>query len=670
MSFKNEILKALLEASLTAESAGEYRLADHSDILAMRVAQVSKKDAIKGLVSNLGFDQAASMGLNKLDDTADGLLKGAPVGDTKQYITDYATNPSAWLLDLIPATNRLRFLNMIRSELISVGFTELTDNRIWQVFSQQKGQNGLEALIRDISPGQADRLLGPMKNTVDAGRWYTKMSQWIRNIPSNKVIGWRRMLIRNFGSLVPDKGGFATNSERAQRVQEYAKSKDIQNARKDFKTEDFIKEHRRNLDDVGFDRSKLDAQAPKGPKTSPVKGIASTTSKITSSADFIKTVNNSLKNNNALLQSSLKQAGETKEGAQWIKFLKSGTKDASKMGRALKALGKIAVVFAVYDIINTLPAAMQGDVRAQVDVLINSAGFGFPPIAIANGIASLFGIQLSDLLVTSAESLGEMASGVDVSETNSELINSGMTYNPQTKEWTGGGASRSYDSTGKSFEAEMMNMVKSGMSINQAWLITLKKMKDSGASPESILTARQKYNQAKTMIYETGKIGNMPVPVWDEKQIDSFVDSLTNHVVSKLNSGTPYEDLIRIIDVYMRKVPNLKIIQQVKDKVVLNLDAARKDPVRDQVNTTRTENKRDDSLMSMNRKSRGASVAAWQQFLAKNGFFKDYTSKTPPVFGPRTTRATRAFQSKYNLRVDGIVGPETLGKARQLGGKL
>lgn len=62
--------------------------------------------------------------------------------------------------------------------------------------------------------------------------------------------------------------------------------------------------------------------------------------------------------------------------------------------------------------------------------------------------------------------------------------------------------------------------------------------------------------------------------------------------------------------------------------------------------------------------SRGEDVERWQLFLVGQGF---ELGEADSVFGGRTHAATKSFQAKYELTVDGIVGAGTLGKAMQLG---
>ncbi len=65
--------------------------------------------------------------------------------------------------------------------------------------------------------------------------------------------------------------------------------------------------------------------------------------------------------------------------------------------------------------------------------------------------------------------------------------------------------------------------------------------------------------------------------------------------------------------------------------------------------------------------SRGDLVYAWQAFLLGRGFDP---CGLDGVFGPKTGAATRAFQSRCNLTVDGIAGRRTFRKAMQLGFEL
>ncbi len=62
--------------------------------------------------------------------------------------------------------------------------------------------------------------------------------------------------------------------------------------------------------------------------------------------------------------------------------------------------------------------------------------------------------------------------------------------------------------------------------------------------------------------------------------------------------------------------------------------------------------------------SQGPAVKEWQYFLIGQGFlFGDADGK----FGPKTKNATMAFQEKYGLPPDGIVGSKSYGAAMLLG---
>lgn len=64
--------------------------------------------------------------------------------------------------------------------------------------------------------------------------------------------------------------------------------------------------------------------------------------------------------------------------------------------------------------------------------------------------------------------------------------------------------------------------------------------------------------------------------------------------------------------------------------------------------------------------STGQQVVKWQQFLRGQKFLLQVTS----IFDDATLLATKAFQKKHRLDVDGIVGNQTLGKAAMLGFEL
>lgn len=64
--------------------------------------------------------------------------------------------------------------------------------------------------------------------------------------------------------------------------------------------------------------------------------------------------------------------------------------------------------------------------------------------------------------------------------------------------------------------------------------------------------------------------------------------------------------------------------------------------------------------------SMGPIVGQWQTFLRGQGLQLDVTG----LFGPETDAATRVFQRRHRLDIDGEVGNQTFGKAAMLGFEL
>jgi peptidoglycan hydrolase-like protein with peptidoglycan-binding domain len=69
-------------------------------------------------------------------------------------------------------------------------------------------------------------------------------------------------------------------------------------------------------------------------------------------------------------------------------------------------------------------------------------------------------------------------------------------------------------------------------------------------------------------------------------------------------------------------------------------------------------------MQTLRLNQRSPDVEHWQQFLRSQGLFSD---EVDGIFGDRTDAATRAFQARECLEVDGIVGPHTLESARSFG---
>lgn len=67
---------------------------------------------------------------------------------------------------------------------------------------------------------------------------------------------------------------------------------------------------------------------------------------------------------------------------------------------------------------------------------------------------------------------------------------------------------------------------------------------------------------------------------------------------------------------------------------------------------------------SLRQGHRGPDVHRWQQVLLSKGFSP---GALDGIFGPKTAKATRAFQATHGLKPDAIVGSLTFGKAATLG---
>jgi hypothetical protein len=70
------------------------------------------------------------------------------------------------------------------------------------------------------------------------------------------------------------------------------------------------------------------------------------------------------------------------------------------------------------------------------------------------------------------------------------------------------------------------------------------------------------------------------------------------------------------------------------------------------------------AIQILRKGSKGLNVTRWQHFLIGQGHLR---SRADGDFGPRTEKATKAFQRAQGLSADGMVGPQTLGKALGLG---
>jgi peptidoglycan hydrolase-like protein with peptidoglycan-binding domain len=70
------------------------------------------------------------------------------------------------------------------------------------------------------------------------------------------------------------------------------------------------------------------------------------------------------------------------------------------------------------------------------------------------------------------------------------------------------------------------------------------------------------------------------------------------------------------------------------------------------------------TLQILRKGSKGKEVKRWQNFLIGQGHLR---ARADGDFGPLTEKATKAFQRSQGQSSDGIVGPQTLGRALLLG---
>ena len=69
-------------------------------------------------------------------------------------------------------------------------------------------------------------------------------------------------------------------------------------------------------------------------------------------------------------------------------------------------------------------------------------------------------------------------------------------------------------------------------------------------------------------------------------------------------------------------------------------------------------------MRTLRKGSKGQDVQAWLHFLRGRDFYPDVADR---YFGPKAVKGTKAFQKKYKLGADGVVGNATYAKAAQLG---
>lgn len=70
--------------------------------------------------------------------------------------------------------------------------------------------------------------------------------------------------------------------------------------------------------------------------------------------------------------------------------------------------------------------------------------------------------------------------------------------------------------------------------------------------------------------------------------------------------------------------------------------------------------------MIIKRGMRGELVKSWQEYLSSNGYY-EAIGTVDGIFGMNTEKATIQFQVNNGLDIDGVVGPETIETAKEIG---
>lgn len=696
----SEILDALLKAAKAAEQAGDFRLADRTDELAQRVAQTPfqmVKNVAKPALTYIGNDQLISPGMTLVTNALDGaaLGKGA-LDDTPSsmvgigggnYISALA-DPLNWGPDVALRLNKLRFMNMLRSQMISAGFTELTDDDVWRAFAKEKGQDGLESILRDVDKRFAQKFLGPDKIQLkDVNGFWNKFKvvAW-----DNRIVQWRRRWARHVVSTL-SKGSFNRAKGRTKLQNEYIKK---QTPDSSLSTKEFIEKNRRSLDTAdksGFDRSKIKSAKTKVSKAQFKSAIQTLSekgqAKISGLISDMKSGKLHTPEWNRALKKSAAQVAE-KNKAPMLKALKGAnpSKAKSVIKGVAKKLGPAIAVAAFTELVKAyteedpkyaeyaknptenIPGGVPGSIVVYCLPFVGQALMAWDVgHAVGRYIANIPWVhdQLEEI-GAGLESMFAEGYGVDAGE-QAEVKNQ---------------LSLEGELDGGKFATQMRSefnrLVRSGVAIDQAWSAVLRKMKASGASPESILYVRQTYNHLKSEFSKNRGFGRAIMPTVSSEQEAAALNDIKSNIDAMISAKSGDAAIREYLLRRMNTVADLKAKARLNQAALsyysdrMNGKPATSVPVSTNSTAVKPALTKPTVTISgiLSRGSRGPMVTAWQQFLFNQGFFSDYNIKTPDVFGPKTARGTQAFQSKYNLKVDGAVGPETLGKARQLGGKL
>jgi hypothetical protein len=649
MSLKNEILNALKQASLSADALGDYRIADESDKIALRIAQIGPivKPAVKPIAGYLGADEIA------------GRLTGTstPFANPKQYLTDTLLTPDNLTFLTLGFLENAKFDNMLRSNLINNGFVMLEDDAVWKSFKAERGRNGLETLLREVADeSEANKILGKQKIPAKdmGGFWKSTFNrETVKNFLPNRAIGLNQFWTRHFSSL--NKGGFDGKKQRAKLVKDFNDSglpqKQIGNVSNKIAKNEFL---------------------------AIMQGLSEKSQK--QIATLIKEVRNgSFKNPKwtpALRQATEKVVEKNKpyliNSLKGIKAKSTGPimkNVAKKLGPAIAVAAFTAIVEEYVEQDPTKPQSVTSQIPGGIAGSI--VAYSLPvvgPALVAIDVGWSIGRIIANTpwakehLTELGSFLESQMSGIDDSQ-KVELDNQLSLEN----ELDGG-------KYAFQMKKKFMDLVRSGVAIEQSWSAVLRQMKADGASPEAMLFVRKQYTEAKQGFIDTKNIGKTNMPFVPQSQEARALEDIKFNIDKLLAANGSYADVRTYLTKRLGTVADLgaklrlqKSANQYINDRMNGAPATSIAPVAPAVSKPATPSQVT-SLLS--RGSRGSSVSSWQKFLSTQGLFSNYNSKTPQVFGSLTENGTKAFQAKHKLRVDGIVGPETIGKARELGATI
>lgn len=647
-------IEAIVAAAEELDRAGHHALAEVID----REVQAQFKQFVRTVAPNLATDQALGMGSNALGNVGlqpgeqplglgDSTLFGDPVGYAKGYVND----PLMWGNDAVKAALHAKFRNSLRTRLISEGYTELVDAKTWRAFQKQMGTEGMENIARQ--------------------RFGTGFKGWVAR--QRSTLGVTNLL-----------KGLAEGDARSQAVKSVYDLGHYQDAR--GVNRPYAK---KSLSDFGYSPTPAKSAKLPAAQSAALKAAAGKVAKNEVSA-LLQHLSSSGQQKVLALMRDIK--GGKMNAQQWMPALKQATaKVAGKneksivaalkgvkpgsAGRVVKGLAKRlgpAILVAAFTTIvaeyvdtdpkyaefaqnptNNIPGGMAGQIVAYSMPYLGPALMAWDVgWAIGRLIANIPWVKGHlEEVGAGLESMYGEAAGVSVEdqvETKNQLSLEG--------EIDGG-------KFAVSMSKKFMDFVRSGVAVDQAWAAVFREMKASEASPEAIMYVRQKYNQVKQTLSDTGAYGNFKMKQVSPAQESAALADIKANIDRLFAAGKqPHE-----VQEYLNK--RLNTVADLRAKSRLRHAAGQYLSARQQGGAPPPAPNPAPAAGLLARGSRGPSVAAWQNFLRSQGVGK-LPKNAPPVFGPLTEQATMQFQQAQKIRVDGVVGPETLSKARQLGGKV